>query len=383
MKKSNPQGEWLKGFAIAKRLNIEDFVIPLNTEGLPPDEITWNLQPVNYIPFAPSWAEGLAYLLKKLASLDAPRVLSHGPQLAIESIVARSAVQDEGEVLLSNCFEFEQIPPIIRKYQLRQGRLSMDERRALRVTWGCRDVSSMRVLAFHDPPSSVTRHHEFDCVGEVFWQSSDRVEGINTQDLVVSLIHRCLESLLEAKGMRCTRFEGRPSQWYLPQGVLDNDRVSVTFPSGKKSWFKGVGERTYFTTGGRETYRYHLSPSFSVLRDRVDPVALFLRNRVYLTDADGKVLDRRQISSRRKHLCRTWFNREWCARTLGSAQLLADDDMRIRFGPVGRQQLVISAIPILVETSHRIRDELVDEPDEIYTMWHEEDETRFDDGPNE
>ena len=75
LRKPNPQGEWQKGFALGKKLGIEDFVIPLNTDGLRPDEITWNLQPINYISFTPSWAEGLTILLKKLESIDAPRGL--------------------------------------------------------------------------------------------------------------------------------------------------------------------------------------------------------------------------------------------------------------------------------------------------------------------
>ena len=68
MNKPNPQGEWLKARAIGNNLGVRDFLIPLNTEGLRPDEIRWNLQTTNYIPFAPSWADGLAALLKKLQS---------------------------------------------------------------------------------------------------------------------------------------------------------------------------------------------------------------------------------------------------------------------------------------------------------------------------
>lgn len=76
--------------------------------------------------------------------------------------------------------------------------------------------------------------------------------------------------------------------------------------------------------------------------------------------------------SRRKHLCKTWFNKEWSARTLGTAQLLADNNMHIRLGPAGDQQLIINAMPIAPNAPKRIHDESVDEPDDIYTEWHEE-----------
>ena len=394
MRKPNPQGEWLKGRAIGRQLGNEDFVIPLNTEGLRPEEITWNLQPINYIPFYPSWAEGLAALLKKLHSVGAPRVLDDGRRVAVASIVGTSAVSEEPEELMSNCFEVLQTPRYIRKYEAERN-LSRGERGALRREWACRDVSDRRVLAFEDPPSAVDARNRFQYMGSVLWRDTAEVYGIDTRDLVVNLIHRCLDCLLRGVGMeysiaveperegdrrsrssrRNRRNSGkRPGQWYLPRGLLNNDRVSFTFPDGSKRRFSGVGERTYPTKDGGEGYRYHLSPSFSVLKDTIDPFVLLLRNRVYLTDTHGTPLKKQKILSRRKHLCKTWFNKEWAARTLGIAQLLADEDSSIRFGPEGEQQLVVSAMPIIPTAPLRIRDDLVDEPDEAYTAWYWEDD---------
>ena len=385
LSKPNPQGEWQKGLAIGKALGIQDFVIPLNTDGLRSDEITWNFQPINYIPFTPSWAEGLTKLTKKLEAIDAPRVLTEGPRLAVESTTARSAVRNESESLLSNCFEITQIPRFVRKYET-SSNLSTTERRGLQREWACRDVSPNRVLAFEDPPSGIYVNQRFRCVDQVSWRDTEFLDEIDSRHLVVSLIHRCLDQLLRNKGLKYTVITNswstkkKTKQWYLPRGVLDNNRVSFTFPSGKWGWFNGIGQRTFPTAIGGEVYRYHLSPTFSVLRDQSDPFVLLLRNRVYLTDAKDIPLKGQKIVSRRKHLCKGWFNYEWCARTLGIAQLLADEDMYIRFGSDAKQQLVISAIPIVASAPQCIEDELVDEPDGIYTNWHEGDEMEFYDG---
>ena len=261
MKKPNPQGEWLKGTAIGKQLGIEDFVIPLNTEGLRPDQITWNLQPINYIPFCPSWAEGLTALLKKLQSIGAPRALDNGRRVAVASIVGSSAVEEEPEELMSNCFEVVQMPRYIHKYEV-EGDFSRVERRTLRREWACRDVSDRRVLAFEDPPPAVSARNRFQCVGRVAWRDTAEVDGIDTRDLMVSLIYRCLDCLLRDAGMeysviaeprragekRNRRNRRMLGQWYLPRGVLVNDRVSFTFPDGNRSWFSGVGERTWKCT---------------------------------------------------------------------------------------------------------------------------------------
>lgn len=366
--KPNPLGEWLKGRAVGEELGIEDFVIPLNTEGLRPDEIPWNLQTINYIPFTPSWANGLNLLLKKLTTVDAPRMLSDGPRLAVASIVPDSVVRQNPEVLMSNCFEIVQMPKHIRQYDF-EPELTKDECRALQIEWACRDLSSSTVLAFNDPPSSVSERHSFKYMGQESWRDNDNVYGFDSRDLVVSLIHKSLHHLLSDKGMK---YRYKNGMWFLPHGLLRRNRVPVTIHDRKKSWFKGIGERTYPTIDGGEVYRYHLSPSFSVLHDQADPYVLFLRNHVYLTDRKGVPLDDLKARSRRKHLCKNWFNKEWCARSLGIAQLLADEDMLIRFGTEGDQQLIISAKPIVLNASHRIEDELVDEPDLAFTMFNDD-----------
>ena len=368
--KPNPLGEWLKGRAVGEEMGIEDFVIPLNTDGLRPDEIPWNLQTINYIPFTPSWANGLLLLLKKLTSVDAPRILCDGPRLAIASIAQDSAVRKEPETLMSNCFEILQIPQYVFKYDFEPD-LSKDQRQVIQREWACRDLSPTTVLAFNDPPPIVNERHSLQCVGQVSWRDNKEVCGLDARDLVVSLIHKCLHHLLSNKGMKY-RYKNR--MWFLPHGLLSRNRVSVTFHDRTKSWFKGIGERTYPTTDGGEVYRYHLSPSFSVLHDQEDPYVLFLRNHVYITDRKGVPLDDLKARSRRKHLCKNWFNREWCARSLGIVQLLADEEMLIRFGTEGTQQLIISASPIVLDAPRRIEDRLVDEPDLTFTMFNDDDE---------
>lgn len=370
MQKANPQGEWLKGRAIGNKLGIEDFVIPLNTEGLPPHEITWNYQPITYIPFWPSWTEGLESLLTKLESIGAPKTLNDGPQLAIRSMVQSTTVLNQPEQLISNCFEVLQIPRFVRQYQITTD-VPMHRNQELRRGWACRIVSSNQILAFHDPPPDLAERHGLRFVDSFCWQESPSIHKIATRDLIVALLHGCMDRLLAAKGMA---FRADRRQWYLRGGLLQNNYVPVTWPDGKRSRFLGVGTRKFPTRDGGEAYRYHLSPSFSVLQDHEDPFVLFLRNQIYLTDTKGIPLDQQKVKSRRKHLCKFWFNREWCARTLGIVQLLADQDMKIRMGPDGEQQLVIDAWPIKITAPKRIHDERVDQPDRSVSAWDEDDE---------
>ena len=368
MSKTNPQGEWMKGRAIGNKLGIKDFVIPLNTEGLRPEEIKWNLQTINYIPFAPSWAEGFAALLKKLESIDAPRVLQNGPQLAKESLANVQCVIEGPEILLSNCFEILQVPRFVCTYDVNAIPLAANVRRRIQRKWACWFVSGSRVLSFHEPPPEVCDNQRFRFVKKDDWRNTSTISGISARDLIVNLVHRCVHRLMASTRLQYSEVS---RQWFVPSGLLPNDSLKVRYPGQRPRRFKAVGKRKYRSSNSTETYRYHLSPSFALLRNHDDPYVLFLRNRVYLTDSKGNPLEGRRLQSRRKHLCKTWFNREWCNRTLGIVQLLSGSDGHLRFGPEGGQQLIISATPVELNSPLSILDEFGDSPDETYSTWSE------------
>ena len=62
------------------------FLIPLNVDGLKPTELDWMTSDITFIPFHKSWAKGLAQLLKKLDSIDAPRPVKDGKAIACQYI---------------------------------------------------------------------------------------------------------------------------------------------------------------------------------------------------------------------------------------------------------------------------------------------------------
>ena len=378
--KPNPTGEWLTGRAVGRELGVDDFLISLNTDGLSPLEIPWNLQTINYIPFHPSWAKGLEQLLKKLESIDAPRVLPEGRQLAIQSTSVNAVVSQEPELLMSNCFRTEQLPRFVRKYQTNR-RMHMGKRREIRQAWACWDTTPFQVLAFHEPPDDVAEKYSLRFVKEFPVIDVDSIERIATRNLVVRLIHRSLEQLMKSKGMACYEKSG---EWYLPQGLLQGGRVGFKGLDGKSSWFSGVGERRFPTRNGGEVYRYHISPSFALDRTDTLPSTLSLRIRVYFTDEQGRPLPRSKIPSRRKHLCKWWFNHEWSARILGMMQFLSDETQVLRCGPDGEQQLIIDSMPMTVTSTKGINDALVGAPNEyLMASGQENDEELFSDGEDD
>ena len=359
--KPNPIGEWLTGRAVGRELGIDDFLLSLNTDGLTSLEIPWNFQTINYISFHPSWANGLEQLLKKLEDVKAPRLLSEGRQLAIRSTSVNAVVSQEPELLMSNCFQIKQLPRFVSKYRTNR-RISRNERWKIQQEWACWHVGSFQFLAFHEPPKDVTERHDLQSVGEFDVVNVESMDGTATRSVVVNLIHRSLEQLMKSKGLERS---GKSGDWYLPDGLLQGNRVWFKGVDGKRSWFSGVGERKFPTRDGGEVYRYHIAPSFSHDRVGVLPNHLTLRIRIYLTGPDGRPLAPRKSLSRRKHLCKWWFNREWSARILGMMQLLADENHMLRCGTNSEQQLVIDSMPMTLTSDKGLYDALVGAPNDF------------------
>ncbi len=374
--KPNPKGEWLTARAVGRELEIDDFLISLNADGLTALDIPWNLQTINYIPLHLNWANGLEQLLKKLESIDAPRALPEGRQLAIRSTSLNAVVSEEPELLMSNCFRIRQLPHFVRKYRANR-RISRHEQWKIQQEWACWHLDSRHFLAFHEPPEELAEKLALRSISEVNVHEADAVEGIPIRSVVVNLLYRSLEQLMKSKGLKRSE---RTREWYLPDGLLQGNRVSYRGIDGKGNWFLGVGERTYTTGGSGEMYRYHISPSFSHDRVGVLPNHLTLRIRIYLTDSDGRQLAPRKSLSRRKHLCKWWFNHQWSARILGMMQFLADDSQMLRCGSTTEQQVIIDSMPITAISDKSLDDALVGEPDDYLLDLDQEGDEDFDDG---
>ena len=261
------------------------------------------------------------------------------------------------------------MPRFVRLYErVRAG--SAKHLANVRPSWPHWAISPSRFLAFGPPLSDSQWTRTLREVGKVDWGSTRLVDGVETLNVVKFLIHRCLDQILKSCGMT---FSYSTKHWYFPREETRNPRLQFTLPNGQKSSVSSGGERTFWSSGHTEKYRYYLSPSFSLLRDQIDPFVFTLRTHIYLTDLYDRPLERQRAISRRKHLCKDWYNEQWAARTLAMAQSLSGDDTTIRYGPSGEQQLIISAIPLTLEASKKLLDEQADQPDD-YLMGRDDDQ---------
>ena len=102
---------------------------------------------------------------------------------------------------------------------------------------------------------------------------------------------------------------------------------------------------------------YSLAPDFFVRQDILNDFTVLIRIRVRLSDTTGKPLKgHRTIVSRRKNLCKNWWNKEWFNRTLAVSQFLADDG-KITIGESQDSQIIIDATPLCIDVPVGINEE--------------------------
>ena len=334
----------------------QDFLIPLNVDGVDQRQLDYVTRNLKFIPFQYNWAEGLKQLLKKLKSIDCPRSLPNGRRVAAEAFLGNDVRSNEKETLFSNCLQVQQIPQVIYRFKVPR-QISEKELDKLRFEWSYREVDSYTFLSFHKPPASAIKEYGLIEKGGVLWVAPkiEKIHGIWIPNLVSELIRKALVVKCHQKGLRyCSETE----QLYFPRDPDKSNRISFTQPDGKKSNIAAYGKRKHLS--GNE-YLHSLAPDFFVRQDLFDDFTVLVRIRVRLSDTEGKPLKgHRMIVSRRKHLCKNWWNTDWFNRTLAVSQFLADDG-KITIGVQEDEKIIVDAVPLHFNVPVGINEEVLSE----------------------
>lgn len=358
--KPNPLKERTLALNIAKQPDRQGFLIPLNVDGLAPTDLDWLTSDITFIPFAASWATGLAQLLKLLDREQCPKFTGDGRAIASTIAASSEVVVQQPELLTSNVLRFSQIPAEITTFIVEPKLERRDATDAGR-DWPYYTISPYRVLAFHPPSKDLATWLHVEAVKTTDWRETPTVEGVQSSNVVVALLRAAIETHCRLRGLTWSP----DAEAYYFGGPLAKD-LPVCLPSGKKTTVQHSGQRTYFRIGQPKVqYRYWLAAKAIVERDLFGEFSLVWRLRFHLTDNNNLPLPAAQRQSRRKHVTRGWFNRHWLVRHLAVMQYLADGDGLIRVGPEGPLQVVLDCTPISFVAPKGIDEEMLEQLNEI------------------
>lgn len=304
-----PQNEWLLAMKLAKDGRAPEFFIPLLLDPLEPKDLPFNLGSTQYVPFHESWGAGLNTLLDHLQSQgvvgDKRAVSAEFDRLKQQ----RRNVQEKREVLWSNELQLTKYPNFIFLFEVADGSVTDG--------WIARQHSENRWWAFSSAGAPVG----CKLTRSVNWREEASTAELKPRDVFVALANKHFEAHCRAIGLQRSPYP-QGEYLYVPRGLLANDEVKFTTYNGSATHKLLVGTRTKKRlSGDHETYHYHIAPELEVRTPMGDPV-LSVNLRVYLTDADGHPLKSKLIVSRRKTVCRSWFNHEWLSTLLAVRELL-------------------------------------------------------------
>lgn len=304
-----PLNEW----ALAKRIAAGgdgEFFVPLMLDDLGLKELPFNLNITQYIPFHESWATGLQKLLKDLREKGiSPSATANASE--VRGLIPQSnVVLPKREVLWTNQLGLAKYPKSVHLFKVADTLVPNG--------WICKQHGEGLWWAFRRPDEAVKVSLE----RSVNWQEQTDTPELRPRDIFIELANKEFEAHCLRRGLLRSS-NGDEEYLYVPKGLLKDDTIKFTTYNGKLVPKQLVGTRTKARiSGGREAYHYHIAPVLAVATPPSGAPVVSLNLRVYLTDAQGAPLASKQIISRRKTVCRSWFNHEWLSILLAVRELL-------------------------------------------------------------
>ena len=212
--KANPVRERTLALNLATR-RTENFVVPINLDGLSTTDLGWMVSNLTFVPFHLSWADGLAQLLKLLEKASAPRELVSGRSSAANWFEPKGLVTSKPERLWSNVAEITELPRNIYRYEA-DANITKEQRLELLSCWP-HSYDRGVFWAFEIPALRFDEKYKFRERGKIEdWQSA-RSKDVSVRQVAVRLLNECLKSLCLARGLKITPDE---NLCYFPDGLF-------------------------------------------------------------------------------------------------------------------------------------------------------------------
>jgi len=290
--------------------------------------------------FNQGWAEGLKQIEEVLEASQCPRNSEGARDLAIRSYFPPDIVLAEPETIASNLFTAVRLPQAILRFH--SNKPIKDEHSPYLAQWGFREISPTHFLSFLHPPIELARDLGIFGKGGAVWRSTSEIDGIRVDDLVKELLKKSIYAECRRRGLL---YCDDRDVIYFPFDLLKHDNLSFRKLGGQATFFKVAGERTHGKGDRARKFKYQLAPVFVPKEASNGDYEVIVRIRLRLTDSEGNPFKGRIANSRRKKVCKSWWNDEWLARTMGVMQFLANGGEQIAIGLTEDEKIIIDPRP--------------------------------------
>lgn len=352
--KSGVLDEIERAVATAESLGIKqsDFIVPVTVSLLKRSDLPIQLGRQNAIPFHPSWADGLARLLKLLEKDGFPKsaVPRAVGQWVANWFEGRHRVVERESELMTNSLGIAQLPSRVRFYNVGvsadalkhlPGRLSVPSvtNGALLLTFAAED----EIREMLGPETALSLRADLDI--EDFLQASAEkgapyVSRRDASNHVVNMLRQAWDGFCAARGLERLELSSNRVGWFLPLGMVNGQFVRFTDVDGRKRKRYLYGVKTKKVGDERVVgMHWHYAPRLQFALGEADEVhveahvAFTLNGRQLLGDPD-------KAHKIRRSFCKGWFNEQWRTLHLAYFSFLSDGTEQIDL-PVSRDQACV------------------------------------------
>lgn len=329
-------------------------LLPVRIDNFNADELDSKTRYLSFVEFNSSWSQGLKSLMLRLESRGVIKDQEDGAAVAIRTLLENGSRISERELLFSNCFSVLNVPSKILRVTLGGDAVTS----SAYLKWAYRRVSAHTYLSFSKPPGEIMPSADLADIELFSWQDDDTVGGINSKDLVSELIRKSLYVHCRTRDMEyCVKSRLN----YVPHGMLNERNVwSFRSPWGAKIRVQLAGTRKYWRKTGALFYNYFLCPHFVVRRDLDGEFVVVLSVRIRIATPQNVPLPAKTAITRRKHLCKDWWNKQWLIRTCALADYLGGDH-RISIEAYDGEALSVTSIPSILSAASGIHVDLFED----------------------
>jgi hypothetical protein len=325
--KDGPLKELHFAQGVAKKEKLKDFVIPLQIDDLPHNDITIEITRINTVPFARSWGAGLATLLKKLEEDG----ISKDPKFNRTAVnewwrtqfSAEQGLRQEPEEYLSNWFPVT-LPTHIYFHSLSRRDIGKVEA-----------APTLPYPAVQDGINLITFAQAADFEGKLGPEMyiAKAGEPRSAADLLAEpkstfgkhlfhLLRVAWEQMVAERKLPVHELANKAKCFYFPKGRVPNDKVFFTGVDGHRTHRAMVGfsTRTNPTTGVSIKRFWHFAVQ---ARPLVHPtLAYIFKSHVLFTNNGTTIWEsKKRLAAARRNQCKAWWNDEWRDRTLARRDL--------------------------------------------------------------
>ena len=325
--------------SIAKGRN-EEILMPAIANAIDASALDADTRRLTPADFASGWEGGLKSITAALDAAHCPRHDKSATDLAIRSYFPPDITLPEPETLASNLFTVTTVPTVIRRFYSQKSMETVTE--TDQSLWAFRKVGPTHFLSFYRPPDAIDKAIGIVDKGGAVWSTVSELDGIPISDLIIELLKRSLNAEARRRGLL---YCNDRRIIYFPFTLLNKDHLSFRKLDGKSTFFSVAGERTQGKGVHAKKYRYHIAPVFACRTNPDGDYEIIVRIRLRLTDSQGQLLPRRTAHARRKKICKSWWNDEWLARTMGVMQFLANGQQHVTIGASETDTITISSQP--------------------------------------